>query len=220
MSNGKIIAFEGLDGCGKDTQIDLLKEYFECNGIDYKYIPQLETPIGKLTRKEYLSNKIENFPYRSRVNELLFTADRLQYVFGPGGVLDSVNDGKIVILNRFVISGIVYALYDKGEITSSSFEKYALYIKELNKPILESACPDITFYLKLSPHDSIERIKSRSNKKEFYEDDSFALKLYEKFEYIIHSEKRRKQCIVEIDGNKPIDVIQKCIRENINKIIQ
>lgn len=220
MDKGKIIAFEGLDGCGKDTQIDLLKEYLEDNGIEYKYIPQLETPIGRLTRSEYLSGNIGKFPYQGRINELLFTADRLQYVFGPGGVVDSVNEGKIVILNRFVISGMVYALYDKGDIASPQFSKYASYIKELNKPILDTACPDITFYLKLSPHDSLTRIKSRSNRKEFYEDDSFAIKLYEKFEYIVHSEIRRKQRVVEIDGNKPINVIQSCIQENVDKIIQ
>ena len=217
---GKIICFEGLDACGKDTQIDLLKEYLESKGIKYKYIPQLNmTDVGRVTREKYLTSEVPAFPFRNRVNELLFTADRLQYVFGPDGVIDSVDKGYVVILNRFIISAMVYALFNKGEFASPPYKSYYSYIKELNKPIIETSYPDLTVYLRIMPQVSQERIAERNGTQEFYENSVFLGRQYEKFEHIIHEEIHKKHNIAIIDGNASIDQISHLIQEAVDKIL-
>ena len=214
---GKIIAFEGLDCCGKDTQIDLLKSYFDKENVKYRYIPQLTTEVGQLTRR-YLGGDVDHFIYKEKVHELMFAADRIQTAFEKDGILDSINEGYHVILNRFVISALVYALYDKwGDLGIN--ESYYGYIKSINGPVFHQLYPDMTFYLKILPQESCRRLKERGSKQEFYENPTYSASLFKTFNEVINKEGGSSRGIITIDGSSdPISIhesILKYIKERM-----
>ncbi|HHD74998.1 MAG TPA: dTMP kinase, partial [Nitratifractor sp.] len=93
------ILFEGIDGCGKTTQIELLKEQFK--DIVVTKEPG-GTPFGVKARELLLHTKITS----SRAELLLFLADRAEHyseVIAP-------NSDKLIVSDRGFLSGVAYAL--------------------------------------------------------------------------------------------------------------
>ncbi len=102
------VAIEGIDTCGKSTQIELLKKQFK----DAIFVKEPgSTPLGEKLRELLL-----NFEIRShRAEFLLFCADRAE-------LMESVveqNEDKLIISDRSVISGIAYA--DKYDMETTLF---------------------------------------------------------------------------------------------------
>jgi dTMP kinase len=102
------IVIEGLDGSGKSTQLTLLREHLEQQGVRYKYLhfPRLEEGIyGKLVsrflRGEMGANDLVD-PY---LVALIFAGDRSDAAPMIRGWMD---DGYLVILDRYVYSNIAF----------------------------------------------------------------------------------------------------------------
>ena len=111
MKKGLFITFEGADGCGKSTQLNLLKNYLEKQGYE---VVLTREPGGKgmgekirellLHFEGYVSPKCEAF---------LFLADRAQNI--DTIVKPAVELGKIVLCDRHTDSTIAYQGYGRGE---------------------------------------------------------------------------------------------------------
>ncbi len=100
---GRFINIEGLDGCGKSTQMKLLARWLRLKG--HKVLMTQEPtlgPIGKIVSR-VLRGELR-VPVASEA--LLFAADRLQHV--EGVIVPSVASGKIVINGRYTPSSIAY----------------------------------------------------------------------------------------------------------------
>ncbi len=102
------IVLEGLDGAGKSTQISKLKSYFQSQGkeCEYLHFPRFDTPIygeliARFLRGELGSLESVN-PY---LVALLYAGDRAEAATMIQGWLD---DGKVVIFDRYVYSNIGY----------------------------------------------------------------------------------------------------------------
>ncbi|WP_407376669.1 dTMP kinase [Methanobrevibacter sp.] len=96
------IVFEGIDGSGKSTQIQMLKEWLVANGFRVETIVEpTDTKLGKLIREilqrpDATSEKIQN------ALALLFAADRIM-------IMDELEDeSKIIISDRSFISSLAY----------------------------------------------------------------------------------------------------------------
>ncbi|EDO16637.1 hypothetical protein Kpol_529p17 [Vanderwaltozyma polyspora DSM 70294] len=100
MSRGRLILIEGLDRTGKSTQCDILCE--KLNGTLMKF-PQRETKIGQLINN-YLTDKSFKMPDQSI--HLLFSANRWEM---SEIIQTELNNGRDVILDRYVYSGIAYS---------------------------------------------------------------------------------------------------------------
>ena len=102
---GLFISFEGIDGCGKSTQIDLLAEYLT---KQKKRIVKTEEPGG--TQGSYEIRKIllreNNFHWSVETEALLFMAARSDHV--EKVIKPAIEDNKIVICDRFIDSTMVY----------------------------------------------------------------------------------------------------------------
>lgn len=135
-----LISFEGIDGCGKSTQIDLLKKYFETKGIEYFVFREPGgTEISERIRSLLLHETYEMNP----VTELLlFSAARSQLI--QEKVLPLLKKNKIVILDRFFDSTTAYQGYGRQSVDLNS-------IQVLNDLATHHTKPDITFYLKIDP---------------------------------------------------------------------
>ena len=98
-----LINLEGIDGCGKSTQSQLLMDEFEKN--DEKTILLKEPTNGKHGRKlwEMLSGKI-----KATTEEILelFVMDRKEHV--DQKINPALNEGKIVLMDRYYYSTMAY----------------------------------------------------------------------------------------------------------------
>ncbi len=132
VNKGLFITFEGADGCGKTTQINLAKNYLEQNG--YVVVLTREPGakgLGEEIRKlllhydGYISPKCEAF---------MFLADRAQHI--DTIVKPAVEEGKIVLCDRHTDSTIAYQGYGRGEDISK--------LNYLNTLATSGYAPDLT----------------------------------------------------------------------------
>lgn len=139
------IVIEGLDGSGKSTQLQLLKEYLSQNSIDFEYLhfPRLETPIfGELISK-FLRGELGKLeavnPY---LIALMYACDRDN---AAATLKQWIKAGKTIIADRYVYSNIGYQcakLDDKQE-----QEKLANWIIKLEYNHYQIPKPDINIFI-------------------------------------------------------------------------
>jgi len=144
-----LISFEGIDGCGKYTQIGLLKKYFIKKETDFSIFREPGgTEISERIRSLLLHETDEMHP----VTELLlFSAARSQLI--QEKVLPLLKNNKVVILDRFYDSTTAYQGYGRKSADLSS-------IHVLNTLATHKTVPDITFYLKIDPREAAKRTDS------------------------------------------------------------
>ena len=152
--SGLFITFEGADGCGKTTQINLLNEYLK--NKNYKTVVTLEpggTEIGKNLRQILLHHK----GFVANAAELfLYLADRAQHI--QEIVVKNKNEGKIVLCDRCIDSTVAYQGYARG----GDIEKINL----LNEIATEGVKPDITFVLDIESEIAQQRLTGEKDRLE------------------------------------------------------
>ncbi len=143
---GLFITFEGADGCGKTTQINLLKDYLEKSG--YEVILTREPGAKGLGEKvrEILLNY--DGVVSDRCESFLFLADRAQNI--DIIVKPAVASGKIVLCDRHIDSTVAYQGYGRG----LDIER----IKMLNNLATDGKKPDLTIVFDIDVATSMERV--------------------------------------------------------------
>lgn len=150
MSKGLFITFEGIDGCGKSTQLNLLKEEFNNKGI--KFIEVREpggTAVGEKIRTILLDRKNDSMTRMAEL--LLFEAARAQIT--EEVIIPALERGVNVICDRFYDSTTAYQGYaNKMGRDLTDF---------LNLKATNETSPDITILLDIDPKTAYERRASR-----------------------------------------------------------
>ena len=126
-TKGKFWVIEGLDGCGKTTQMNLLQEALDKKGYKYQYIhfPMLNQGIYGQLIAEFLRGEfgsLENV--HPKLVALLFANDRMEHI---QKIIDWLNEGYYVLADRFVYSNIAFQcakLTDAAE--KSALKKWIL----------------------------------------------------------------------------------------------
>jgi len=201
MIVGKLITFEGIDGSGKSTQIQLLEAEFEKSGISYKTFRE---PGGtKLSEKirEILLDK-ENIELYSNAESLLFAAARAQLTAEQ--IKPALTEGKCVICDRFIDSTIAYQGYGRGLNINN--------LELMNTIATGGLTPNITFILDIDPEKASERIKTEAIDRMELGGINFFQKIRQGYYQI--REQNQSRCII-INGEKP----QKNISKEIHHII-
>ncbi len=150
MQKGKFITFEGLDGSGKSTQLDLTKNWLKDNGFSILISREPGgTKIGSEIRNILLNPRHKNLNPESEL--LLYLADRVQNL--SESILPAKSEGKIVLCDRSHDSTVAYQGYGRG-IDLDVFESiYSQYVKPYK--------PDFTILLNISPESVFKRLKER-----------------------------------------------------------
>ena len=149
--SGIFISLEGLDGSGKSSIAQMIKTFFE--RTDHDVILTRE-PGGYSTK---ICEEIRNMllDEKNEINDvtevLLFAASRAEHVNSL--IIPSLNEGKIVICDRYIDSSLVYQGYAK----KLGIDK----VLEINKFAINNLFPDITFYLKIDIETYKKRIMQR-----------------------------------------------------------
>ena len=153
---GNFIVIEGIDGCGKTTQIEAIYNWLPLSGLmekNSKLIKTREpggTKFGNKIREILLANNKSNSP--SDLTELLlYAADRAEHISKI--ISPELNQNNWVICDRFTDSTLAYQGYGRNlDMT---------IIKQLELIVCQGVEPDITFLLDISPEESISRRKDK-----------------------------------------------------------
>jgi len=162
MKKGLFITFEGLEGCGKTTQAKMLFDFLIKQKIPSIYTKEPGgTKIGDKIRKILLDQKNDGMDYKTEM--LLFLASRAENVRLI--ILPALEEGKIVISDRFYDSTTAYQGYGRGIDLKN--------IKHLNSLVVGKAIPDLTFVLDIDPYEGLRRSASFGNSREMRFEEEF-----------------------------------------------
>ena len=152
---GKFIVIEGIDGCGKTTQIRELSRWLPDSGLMNKNSKLITTRepggslLGKKLRTLILENNKNNKP-SALAELLLYSADRAEHVskiISPG-----LKCKDWVLSDRFADSTLAYQGYGRNINLET--------IKNIESIVCQGETPDLTIFLEISPEESILRRKN------------------------------------------------------------
>ncbi len=199
-----LISFEGIDGSGKSTQIQLLKEYLEEKGRSVSvYREPGGVVISENIRELLLNSKMDIHPVSEM---LLFSAARAQLVAEK--VVPDLNAGKTVILDRFYDSTTAYQGFGRDILELSLIEQINS-IASLNNE------PDLTFYLRLSWEESKRRTAHLQEDRMEKAGEEFFNRVIKGFDYLAENEDR----FVQINANSSVDEIHEKIIKKVNSFL-
>lgn len=133
---GLFVSFEGIEGSGKSTQINLLSDY-----LTKRHIPFIVTrepggtPIGEKIRNIFLHRSTADIVPVTEL--LLVTAARVQH--SAQVITPSLEQGKVVVCDRFFDATVAYQGYAEGIDLPVIFSTHHLFLKDL--------MPDVTFLM-------------------------------------------------------------------------
>ena len=198
MPKGIFITFEGTDGSGKSTQFRLFAEYLSQNGYDVV----LTREPGGTVISEKIRNIIldpDNREMDPMTEALLFASSRAQHV--EQLIRPAINEGKIVLCDRFMDSSIAYQGYGRG---------LGDCVRVINEYAVGGLQPDITFYLDLDPDTGRKRnIKAGKSDRMEQERMEFHQRVYNGYKELSSIYKDR---FVSIDASLTIEEIAQRIR--------
>mgnify|MGYP001441359743 FL=1 len=194
------ISFEGIEGSGKSTQIELIEELIRAKGYQVKKLREPGTTVlGEKIRNIFLEKTSETVDPITEAFLLYASRKHLDQNF----LRQNLSDGAIVIADRYADATLAYQSYGKG--LDHNFVKLIHDSSQL-------LSPDLTFYMDISAELSRERISDREMDRMESESIDFFKKVREGYLQIAHDNPER---VVVLDANKTIDELH----ESIKKII-
>ena len=204
MRKGYFITFEGGDGAGKSTQINRIMEHLENCGFDVILTREPGgTDIGEKIRNIILDP--ENKEMDAVTEAMLYAASRAQHVAQV--IKPAIEEGKIVICDRFIDSSIACQGFGRGLGDSVSI---------INSYAVGEYMPDKTVLLKLKPQLGNKRISTREKDRIELEAESFHQAVFEGYETL---EKMYPERIIGVDATGTIDEIHDVIRNHIDDLL-
>lgn len=203
MKKGLFITFEGIDGCGKTTQIELLKEELEKKG----YTVLLTREPGAKGLGEKFREILLNYDgeVSSNCESFLFLADRAQHI--DTIIKPAINNGTIVLCDRHTDSTVAYQGYGR--------ELDLEQIYQLNKIATNGIVPDITFILDIDIETSLQRIGKGRDRME-----NAGREFFERVRNgYIKISKQEPERVKLLNGKSPIEEIQNTISNYVEKLI-
>ncbi len=146
LMTNRFIAFEGIDGCGKTTQIEALHKVIEEKGFE---VVRIREPGGTSFSEEVreLLLKPRSGGLSEMAELLLFNAARAQLIREV--IAPALKEGKVVLADRFALSTLAYQGYGRQMNLS--------LIEHLLKEVCGDCWPAKTFYLDISSEESLKR---------------------------------------------------------------
>lgn len=188
-NKGKFIAFEGIDGSGKSTQIRILAERLKIQGDTcYTTMEPTDSPIGSLIH-QIMTGRIKT---DNKVIAALFVADRLDHLLNDvDGIVSKVNEGITVLTDRYYFSSYAYQSVDMPM-------DWIIQANEQSSQILR---PSVNIFIDTDPDIAMERIARNRFHRELFENKARLIEVREKYLEAFEKQKDVERVMV-VDGNR------------------
>lgn len=193
------IVFEGVDGCGKSTQIKKLYQYL----INHKYDVVLTrepggTFSGELIRELFLTNNFDQ-----ELQYLLMLASRAEHI--DSVILPALKENKIILSDRYGDSTNVYQAIDNSN------------LNWIANKLIKNILPDLTLIFTIDSKEALRRIKKRfTNKMDVFEEQLSESVIEKRQQKYLQIASQNKSKYIIIDANKSVAEIH----ENIIAIVE
>lgn len=203
---GYFISVEGGDGSGKSTQIRKIETYLQEKGLEYILTREPGgTPVAEKIRELILDPA--NTALTGRAEMLLYAASRAQHV--EEKILPALEEGKVVLSDRFTDSSIAYQAYGRG---------LGDVVAEVNRIATAGKEPDLTIFLNITPAAGM----ARKNKQDGHVLDRLELEkaafhetVYEGYLTLARESGGR---IADIDADRPTEEVFADIRKRLDQL--
>jgi dTMP kinase len=199
------VIFEGGDGSGTTTQLELLCRRFAPGGelregkppaaftLLFATAEPSAGPVGSLARSA-LRGEIK---LREETLARLFAADRGEHLYGPGGILERTGRGELVVSDRYVPSSLVYQGLVCGE--------------DLPRALNEDfPAPELILFFDLDPVIASERIKGRPER-EIFEYLDFQIRVRERYRALLPEFADRGSRVETIDAARNPEEVARAV---------
>ena len=204
MKKNLFIAFEGIDGSGKSTQVKLLTDSLKRTGHKvYSTCEPTDSPIGSIIRNIF-NHKIEA---DHRVIAGLFVADRLDHLLHKtNGIFRKLEEGYTVITDRYYFSSYAY----HGVHMSLD------WVIEANSLSADLLRPDLNIYIDIPPDISMKRITNGRSSTELYETKENLKNVRDKYLEAFEQLKFKENIFIT-DGNRSAELIASDIWNEVSQ---
>lgn len=205
MKRNFFIAFEGLDGSGKSTQIEPLANHLrECGFKVFTTAEPTQNRIGLLI-KDIFNHKMAA---DHRTIAALYAADRLEHVLNKSdGILKKLEEGFTVITDRYYFSSYAYH-------GTHMDMNWVIEINSLSADLLR---PDLNIFIDVPIDVCVKRLSQGRPVTELYENEenlnNVRKRYFEAFDKLSDKEK-----IFITDGNRAADLISKDIWQQVSQL--
>ena len=152
MKHGRFVSFEGIEGCGKTTQIARLSEYLTSRSIPYTITREPGgTAVGEGIRRILLNSETIQLTAASEL--LLFYASRSQNILEK--IHPALERNEMVICDRFYHASMAYQGYGPGIPLD--------FITRLTELVVDRYQPQMTILLDIEPAVGLARARARNN---------------------------------------------------------
>jgi len=200
---GKLIIFEGIDGSGKSTQIEMLRNFLELK--KQKVIVTREpggTEFGERCRKLFMVEELDGL-----TEACLAFASRNEHILQK--IIPALQQGHWVLCDRFSDSTVAYQGYGRGVDLN--------FLREITAKVEEQLSDIRVIYVQTKLENCFERIRKRSGVKNKF--DNSSKMFYEKVIYgYSNIIKERGNSVVQVDGNDKIEKVFNSILESVPEL--
>lgn len=198
------VTFDGVDGTGKSTQLELFCQWLRSRGLDLVTCRDPGgTPLGERIRSILLDS--HDTPINRRSEMLLYQASRAQLV--DETIRPALTAGKTVVCDRFLLATVVYQGHAGGLEVDD--------VWRVGRVATGGIAPDLTFLLDMPATEAAARIDREMDRME-----SRGLEYLERVRQGYLTEAKRDSArIVVIDANRSIDDVQHDIRRTAEKMM-
>ena len=193
MNKGLFITFEGADGCGKTTQLNLLAQYLKDKGHEVL----ITREPGAKGLGEQIREILLNYDgvVSDRCESFLFLADRAQHV--DTIINPAIAEGKIVLCDRHTDSSVAYQGYGRGLDVDR--------INMLNNLAVNGRYPDLTLVFDIDVETSMSRVGDNKDRME-----SAGIEFFNRVRNgYLEIAKKEPNRVKIVDSSRSIDEIQK-----------
>jgi len=194
LSKYKTITICGGEGSGKSTYCNMLEKYMKKNDIDYLLTREPGgTKIGEDIRQVLLNKSNSNMCTETEL--LLFMASRSQHL--KEKIIPAIKSNKLVIIDRFYLSSLVYQGYVRGFGVDN--------VWELHKLSTNNFVVDLNIIIDIPPEVGLKRIKVNNRETNRLDEEEFEFHKKVRNGYLSLAKDDRFGKTIVINGNKSID---------------
>ena len=201
------MTLEGVDGCGKSTQLSRLTKYLEEKGLDVLLTREPGgCAISEQVREMLLSP--ENKEMSAETEMLLYAAARTQHITEK--ILPALEAGKVVLCDRYLDSSIAYQGYGRqlGE------ER----VRQANWYAQERCMPDATFLFLLEVERSFERIQKGRDHTDRLEQEG--RNFFERVDFGFHALAQKEERVRIIDASGNVEQVWAELRKKADEVLE